>query len=190
MFRSILRHFLPLAVIITAFAGLAYLVTQQALRLSGNDPQIQLAQDAAASLAAGQPVASVAPSGTLDIGRSLAPFTVVYDDQGHVLAATGLLHGQAPALPGGVLDYVRQHGEDRISWQPEPGARFAAVVERVAGTQPGFVLVARSLNETEARIATVEELAGAAWLATMLATLVAVVLVEALFRQPQPVAAR
>lgn len=99
MIRNIIRHWLPLVAVITALCALAYVVSQQSLRLSGNDPQIQMAQDAAARLTAGEPVAGVAPTGTLDVGRSLAPFTIVYNDQGNVLEATGLLHGQPPALP-------------------------------------------------------------------------------------------
>src|SRR5262250_2374188 len=104
MLKAILRHYLPLALVITAFCGLAYLVGQQVLRQLANDPQLQLAQDTAARLAAGEPLASVVPTATLDVGRSQAPFTIVYDDQGKVLAATGQLHGQPPALPAGVLD--------------------------------------------------------------------------------------
>jgi len=176
--RQIIRAWLPLAVVICAACALAFTVSQQVLRLSGNDPQIQLAQDAASRLAAGEPLASVVPTGTLDVVRSLAPFTIVYDDRGQVQAATGLLHGQPPALPTGVLDSTRQQGEDRVSWQPEPGVRFAAVVERVAGAHPGFVLVARSLLEIEKRETVVQQLSIAAGLAALLASLVVVVLVE------------
>ena len=178
MIRQIVRHWLPLAVIITGLCGLVYVTAQQALRLGGNDPQIQLAQDTAAHLTAGEPLASVAPTRTLDVGAISAPFTIVYDDQGDVLAATGQLHGQPPGLPGGVLANVRQHGEDRLSWQPEPGARYAAVVERVTGAQPGFVLVARSLRETERLIGVVESLALAGWLVLLVASLAAVMVVE------------
>jgi hypothetical protein len=178
MLRQIIRHYLPLALVITALCALAYLLSQQMLRLGANEPQIQMAQDAAARLTAGEAPDSVVPAGTLDVGRSLAPFTIAYDEQGNVLAATGLLRGQPPALPPGVLDYVRHKGEDRISWQPEPGVRYAAVVERVSGAHPGFVLAARSLRETEDRIDVMGQLALAAWLATMLGTLVLVVLVE------------
>ena|SRR5436190_9215437 len=178
MLRQIIRHYLPIALVITALCGLAYLLTQQTLRLGANEPQIQIAQDAAARLSAGEALTGVVPTGTLDVGRSLAPFTIAYDDQGKVLASTGLLHGQPPALPSGVLDYVRQNGEDRLSWQPEAGVRYAAVVERVTGAEPGFVLAARSLRETEDRIGVMGQLAIAAWLATMLASLVLVVLVE------------
>jgi len=182
LIRHIIRHWLPLAVLITGLSGLVYVLSQQVLRLDGNDPQIQIAQDTASRLTAGQPLASVVTSGTLDVGRSLAPFTIVYDDHNTVLAATGLLNGQPPALPGGVLDYVRQHGEDRISWQPTPGTRYAAVVERISGAQPGFVLVARSLRETETRINVVGELALAGGLAILLASLVVVILVEVMIK--------
>ena len=178
MIRLIIRQWLPLAVLITGLGGMVALTGQQVLRLSGDEPQIQLAQDAAASLSAGDQLASVAPTRTLDVGLSLAPFTIVYDDKGGVLVATGQLHGQPPQLPSGVLDNVRQHGEDRISWQPEPGTRYAAVVERVTGTQPGFVLVARSLRVIEQRIGVVESLALVGWLVTLAASLVAVVVVE------------
>ena len=178
MIRQIIRTWLPLAVVVTALVGVSYIIAQQMLRLGGNEPQIQLAQDSATRLAAGEKPAVVAPAGTLDVGASLAPFTIVYDDQGNILAATGQLHGQPPSLPGGVLDYVRQNGEDRISWQPEPGTRYAAVVERVSGARPGFVLVARSLRETEKRIDVIGQLALAGWVGTLLASLVMVVLVE------------
>ena len=94
-------------------------------------------------------------------------------------------HGQPPSLPGGVLDYVRQRGEDRLSWQPEPGTRYAAVVERVTAAQPGFVLVARSLRETERRIGVVQSLALVGWLALLAASLVAVVLVEIVLPAPK-----
>jgi hypothetical protein len=181
LIRQIIRYWLPLAVVITALCAVAYLASQQTLRLTGNDPQLQMAQDAASRLTAGEPVASVVPTGTVDVGRSLAPFTIVYDDQGNVLASTGLLRGQPPALPSSVLDFVRQNGEDRRSWQPEPAVRFATIVERVSGLHPGFVLVARSLRETEQRITVVEQLAILTWLGTMVASLVAVVIVEALF---------
>jgi hypothetical protein len=173
--KSILRRWLPLAVVITAMSGLVYVAVQQALRLDANDPQIQMAEDAAEALARGGTVASVLPADQVDLARSLAPFVIVLDDAGAPLASSGQLHGQIPAVPAGVFEYVRRHGEDRITWQPEPGVRIATVVVGHTGTKPGFVLAGRSLRETEKRENLVEMLAGTAWIITLFGSLVVVV---------------
>jgi hypothetical protein len=72
---------------------------------------------------------------------------IVYDDQGEAVASSGALHGQIPSLPAGVLDYVRENSEDRVTWQPEAGVRIAAVIVRFEGVESGFVLAGRSLRE-------------------------------------------
>jgi hypothetical protein len=76
------------------------------------------------------------------------------------------------------LEYVRSHGEDRVSWQPEPGVRIAAVIIRYQGAQSGFVLAGRSLREVEVREDNAEAYAGAAWVVTLAATLIACALGE------------
>jgi hypothetical protein len=48
--------------------------------------------------------------------------------------------------PSGVFAYVRDHGEDMISWQPAAGVRSAIVVDSFYG---GFVVAGRSLTGTE-----------------------------------------
>ncbi len=178
--KNIIRVFLPLAVVITLFSGTVYVAVQQVLRQSANDPQIQMAEDAASALASGKAVESVMPTPVVDIAVSLAPFLVVYDDAGKPVAASGLLHNQMPDLPPGVFDYVRQKGEDRISWQPEPGVRSAAVVTRAGGSRPGFVMAGRSLREIESRETNMELLVGLGWLGTFLATFIAVSIGEML----------
>ena len=178
--RNIMRIFFPLAVVITLFSGMLYVAAQQVLRQSANDPQIQMAEDAATTLASGKAVESVVPASLVDIAASLAPYLVVYDDAGKPVAASGLLHNQMPALPPGVFDYARQKGEDRITWQPEPGVRGAAVVTRVDGSRPGFVLAGRSLREVESRETNIEMLVGLGWLVTLLAAFIAVSISEML----------
>jgi hypothetical protein len=72
-----------------------------------------------------------------------------------------------PAPPGGVLANVRQRGEERLTWQPVRGpaaVRIAAVIERVNGPHPGFVLAGRNMREVESRIGDVEKMAGLTWL--------------------------
>jgi len=147
----ILARWIPLAIAIAGLGGLTYLTGQQIGRNNANDPQVQIAEDAAIALAQGAEIDSVLPVSQVDAGRSLAPFVIVYDDAGMVLASTGLLHGEIPTLPDGVLDYTRQHEENRITWQPESSVRIAAVIVRYEGDSPGFVLAGRSLREVESR---------------------------------------
>jgi hypothetical protein len=163
-------------VLIALSTGLALAlntIPQQVLRQGANDPQIAMAGDLAARLESG-----IAP-----------PFVIVYNDQGQPLASQAVLNGQTPTPPMGVFDYVRQHGEERVSWQPVPGTtsnkdeksvlnggmtlqrghgvRIAAVIQRVNGSTPGFVLAGRNMREVEAREEQVGQLALLTWIGMM-----------------------
>jgi hypothetical protein len=105
----------------------------------------RLALAAQARLATGTGPPAVLPA-PVDVASSSSPFVMVFDRNGRLLASSGQLDGQAPQLPAGVLDWVRRHGEDRITWQPEPGLREATVIVPYGGRHPGFVLVAQSLG--------------------------------------------
>jgi hypothetical protein len=184
--KNILKTMIPLAVVITLLSGLLYATMQQVLRKYANDPQIQMAEDAAAALANGKPIDSVVPNAQIDIATSIAPYIVVFDNSGKAIASSGLLHNQLPALPSGIFDYVRQNGEDRITWQPEPGVRSATVVTRFGGAQPGFVVAGRSLRESENRTDELGIIIAFGWLGTLFAALVAVSLSELLLASDSP----
>ncbi len=175
-----LKAWIPLAVAVTLLSGVIYVTAQQVIRLGANEPQIQMAQDAAAALAAQTPLEDIVPLGQVDVAHSLAPFLIVFDQDRKVLAANAVLHGAVPNLPAGVLDDARQQGEGRISWQPEPGVREAAVVVPVAGGSGGYVLAGRSLREAETRIGVIGKLVTAGWAGTLVATLLAALVVAAL----------
>ncbi len=171
---AIARTWLLLAVVIVIAAVGAAVVLQQRLRSAADHPQIELVHAAAGRLAGGQETSRVVPSRSIDIASSPAPFTIVFDRTGRVVAASGELRGRVPGLPGGVLGWVARHGQDRISWQPAPGVREAAVIDRYGGARPGFVLVARSLRRVEAReLRTTLGVAGAALAALAAAVFVA-----------------
>ncbi|MFN8475936.1 MAG: hypothetical protein U0822_27420 [Anaerolineae bacterium] len=176
---TVLRYWLAPAAAATLLAGMIYLVAQQSLRLSANDVGVQVAEDTAAALEAGQDPAGLIGS-PVDVAKSLAPFAIIYDDAGHVAASAARLDGATPVLPPGVLDNVRSHGESRITWQPQPGVRLATVVTRVDGPTPGFVAAGRSLREIERRIDELGLLIAVAWLATLGITLVVAALAAAL----------
>ena len=159
-----------LAGISTVLALALYAIPQQLLRQGANDPQIEMVTNLAVHLnkygvsdGLRQGALTTYGSATVDMANSLSPFLIVYDDEGRALGSTAELDGQTPTPPAGVFDYVRSHGQERVSWQPRNNVRIAAVVERVSGAQPGFVLAGRSLREVEAREGQVFKMAGVAW---------------------------
>jgi hypothetical protein len=171
--RRAVLMFIPLAVVITALCGLAYLIGQQGQRTGANDPQVELAEDAAARLDAGETAAAVVGTGPpVDLARSLAPFIVVYDPAGTSLATDGQLDGAPPAVPKGVLDAARARGVNTVTWQPRAGVRIATVTVPWKG---GTVTAGRSLRLVEERVDDLTRLVGLAWIVTLGATLVACV---------------
>ncbi len=169
---------LPLAVAFTGLTGLVYLVAQQNLRLGANEPQIQLAEDAATRLAAGVDPADVVAKGNVNVASSLSPFITVYDAARKIAASNARLDGQTPDLPAGVLDYTLAHGRDRVTWQPRTGVRQAIVAVYFHGRKTGFVVAGRSLREVEKRVDTLGAIVGAAWLVILLASLAAAIVVQ------------
>lgn len=133
---------------ITFSAGLIYAVIQQDIRQSANDPQIEIAEDAARELDNGKTAKEFDIKEKIDIAKSLATFTIVYDKEGKPLASSGALASTVPSLPQGVFDVTKAKGQDRVTWQPRSDVRSALVV---VPYKEGFVAVGRSLREVEAR---------------------------------------
>ena len=146
--------------IITVLFGSMYAVGQQSLRLSANDPQLQLADDAAAALKAGKSPDEVV-SGQVDIATSLAPFVIIYTDEGKVVTGSGFLDGVVPTVPYGVLTHALPGADNIITWQPRPGVRVASVS---ASAGDYYVLSGRSLREVEHRADTLFLIAAPGWL--------------------------
>lgn len=164
---------LVLAVTITFMCGLVYLAVQQDLRQGANDPQIQMAEDTASELSAGATAESVVPKISVDLSKSLATFITVADEAGQTITSSARLDGVAPKLPSGVFDFVKAHGEDRVTWQPQPDVREATVITSYAsGETKGFVVVGRSLKEIEQRETQVGQEALGVWVVTLVVSLV------------------
>jgi hypothetical protein len=180
MFSETLKKCLPLVIITAGLCALVFLVAQQSLRMGANDPQIQMAEDAASSLNGGASAESVVPSNKVEIADSLAPFMIIFDDSGKILASSASLHGAIPDYPMGVLDYTRQNSQDRVTWQPEAGVRMATVVARY---DRGFVMAGRSLREVEKRADQLEQLCGLALLVICAAAFIVVFMGEVLWRE-------
>ncbi len=180
LLRAAFATFLPLAVLATLLAGLVYGVAQQGLRSGANDPQRQLAEDAARALDAGADPAKVVGPGPVDVAVSLAPFVVVYDATGRVLASSGALDGANPVPPAGVLEHATADEPNVVTWQPRDGVRVATVTARWGG---GTVMAGRSLREVERREDQVLLLVAAGWVVTLAAVALASIAAE-IVRRP------
>lgn len=172
MTYTIFRRWIPLAFLATALCGLVYLAVQQELRQSANDPQIQMAEDAAAQLATVSSTQNVIPTDPVNINDSLSSYLTVYDTSGNPVAGNGTLDGALPKLPSGVFANVLNAGEDRFTWQPQSGVRDAVVVVRIETKNPGFVMAGRSLREIEYRENQTQVEAGAIWFCTLVGLLI------------------
>lgn len=170
----IFAFWLPLALLMTLVSLMVYGAVQQDLRQSANDPQIQMAEDTARALAGGKLPATLVQGETVDIATSLSPYLIIFNDAGQPTASSARLNGQTPALPNGVFDFVRQQGEDRITWQPQPGVRSATVIVPYRGSNPGFVLAGRSLREVEKREDQLTTNLALGWIVSQIALFVAV----------------
>jgi len=161
---------LPFAITITLVSGTLYITFQQDIRVNrGNLPQAQLAEDIAVALEAGaDPRALLQANTAIDFGKSLAPYAIVFNDNGQPIVSSGALDGNVPNLPAGVLDYTRAHREDRITWEPKPGVRSAIVIVRYEGKNPGFILVGRSLRDVEEEIGRVGHQIFIGWLGSLI----------------------
>jgi hypothetical protein len=169
--QAIFMRWLPFAVLTTFMSALIFIAVQQDLRLSANDPQIELAHNGAVLLAEGQSPEIFGASANVDIANSLLPFIIVYDLNGKVLNGTGMLNGTIPVPPMGVLQ-SSQGGQNRLTWEPTPGVRIATIVVPFKGKQNGYILVGKSLSEVEDRINKIMLYVFIAWLGCLVSTFV------------------
>ncbi|MDD4989240.1 MAG: hypothetical protein PHV42_02340 [Candidatus Pacebacteria bacterium] len=176
---SVVKSWLPFALIITGFCALVYGTVQQDYRQSLNDPQIQMAEDASAKLESGASPQLVVPTEVINISSSLAPYTIVYGDDGKEVAFSGRLDGNAIIPPLGVFDFAKQNGEDRLTFEPQAGVRSAVVVRYYNNAgHSGFVLVGRGMREVEKREVKLEIMVGIAWIVLLVSSFVLIAFLE------------
>ncbi len=137
--------------ILTLSYGVIYFAYQQILRQGANDPQIQMAEDYSDQLSSGESLSIFTGLKLVDIDKSLSPYVMVYDDKGTLKFSSARFNGNIPTIPSGVLEYTKNHIEDRVTWQPSIGVRQAIVVKYYKGNNNGFVVAGRSLREVEIR---------------------------------------
>jgi hypothetical protein len=132
------------AITIMIFATI-YGTVQQAQRNEADLPQVQIAEDTAASLNNFQSPAMLV-SGHVNMATSLAPFTIIYSKTGQPLEGSGYLNNQLPTVPIGVLKAADNKLYHRVTWQPQANLRFAAVS---VAADNYYVLSGRSMELVE-----------------------------------------
>lgn len=184
MIIRILKTWLPFAFVTTAICGIIYLAVQQNYRQSAYDPQISIAEDMKLSFDSATPtkILDTFPQ-NVNISTSLSPFVILYSGKGiavHALSGTVAFQAKANEteydLPNGVFDWVGNHGEDRITWQPQNGVRIAAVI--VPLKNGDFILVGRNMREIEKRIEILTLQVSAGWMTTMVVSLILIGVLE------------
>lgn len=173
--RSLFRA-IAAAAAATIAVMFVYASVQQTYRTAANDPQEQLAHDAAADLKAGVALALVLPRDTVDMASDLAPFVIVYDAANRPLAGSALLDGALPVPPAGVLELARKSGAHSITWMPRRSVRVASVLHAVGDGSGRVVLAARSLREAEERESRLLVMAALAWAGLLVAAVAAALL--------------
>src|SRR5581483_6741609 len=115
----LIAPWLPWAFVITVLFGTIYTVSQTILRTSANVPQVQMAEAAVDKLNLGASPTTVLPDSTVELRSSLAPYLMVYDDNGKQLASNVRLDNSTVDVPSGVLEHARNVDDHRITWQPD-----------------------------------------------------------------------
>lgn len=177
MRKRLITTWLPIVLAGTVILWAGYLVNQQTNRMAANDPQIAIVSDAAEALLHNITIKDFVGTHTIDMGRSLDVFVMVYDEKGALLASSGLLDGRVPVIPAGVLDYARTHDDNRVTWQPASGVRIAAVAKYYSTGQAsstaatvaksGFVVAGRNIGEIENRQSQLLLITLVAWVAML-----------------------
>lgn len=183
----LLYNALILAALSTVLSLGLVVIPQQVLRLGANDPQVEITGNLKAALQQGADPSSLVAQTPVDIRESLSLFTMVFDEQGHQLASSAQLNGASPVPPTGIFEYARKHGEERVSWQPQPGVRIATVIRHVA--PGGFILAGRNMREVEARERLATTQAGLVWLGMLAIIVVGTFLFSWMSKGPKAVAA-
>lgn len=182
----ILKAWLPLAFALTVVCGLIYGTVQQNYRQSANDPQIQMVEDIIDALNTGLQPENLSSPTKMDIAKTLSPFMIIYDATGTPIVSSGYLNNQVPTLPAGVLDYAKAHGQHRLTWQPRPDVRAAAVIQYyqapaspdLKNGQAGYVLAGRSLRDIEKNENQTFYLTLIGWIISLLGSLIIMLLLN------------
>lgn len=152
-----------MALLVSLIVLSLYGAIQQSLRLAADQPQSSMALDASRDVAGGRNPQEIT-QGYVDMSKSSAPFLIIYDQFGKVVAGNGYLDNVIPQVPIGVLSTAQNDKTHNVTWEPKNDVRIASASAR-AGDY--YVLGGRSLAQTEKWISNTGKLLGIVWLLSL-----------------------
>jgi hypothetical protein len=183
---SVFKLWVALALTISLICGIIYITVQQSYRQGANDPQFQMAEDAVNAISRGANPGTIVSVPPVEISKSLSPYLIIYDAMGNPVASGAVLQGHIPGLPSGVLKYVKEHGEDVITWKPQEGMRQALVVQKTTGGPLFYVAAGRSLRKTEERISMLIRQIKVGWLCSIVILFLALLVLRLVSKPGSP----
>lgn len=177
----ILKSWFPLATTVSLVCIIILITVQQSYRLSANDPQYQMVEDAVSAINKGTDPRSVLRSSDLiEVSQSLSPWLTICDTAGNIVASNATLDAMTLKIPRVAIDYVYKNGNDAVTWQPHPGVRQAVVGMLAKANRPYIVVAGRSLRKIEERTALLLKQVALGWGLSLIIILIVVVLQDIL----------
>ena len=124
-------------------AGCTYVSFQQIERNNANGHAAMTAKQVIYELENGKSLQEALPVDT-NISTTITPFVFVYDNNKNLVASSS--DNSDIVYPNSCLEQIDKTGENRVTWQPEKGLRFATVGIKYKN---GYVIGAYSLSESE-----------------------------------------
>ncbi|HEU0064081.1 MAG TPA: hypothetical protein VFQ58_03585, partial [Flavisolibacter sp.] len=79
------------------------------------------------------------------------------------IQSNAVINGKLPQIPLSVINFVKIHKEDWITWQPRKSIRLATGILATGSTPVSFIAVGRSLKNVEDRISNLITMIGIGW---------------------------
>ncbi|MEM1312467.1 MAG: hypothetical protein AAGF07_03310 [Patescibacteria group bacterium] len=176
-----IKSWLVLAIAISFIFGFIFIATHQIMRTEANTPLVDTGQnilgylenDETVDSQLEQLVSQIEQSPKVDVRDSDKVVVSIYNDSGEVQASTASLDEESPTLESEIFGQAKQDGVNKITWAPEDDkeVRLAFIVYPIKEGDKGYLVIGKSLEETEINITKIGKVLLAGWLITLLVTL-------------------
>ena len=175
--KKVLITRLPIVAAVSLCIGLSYSLMQQTVRLGANISAAALLDNVVAKV--DQSTNQLQAMTAISQSRMVQdPFVIFFDANKTILASSFISSGEMSTIPGGVFDYTKAHGEDRVTRQTPGKVRYAIVMRYLPQDGGLFLVAGNPLAQYQWLIDQLGIFSTIARVCAMIATLVVVVAVQ------------